>query len=55
MYRKWLTEATDACHKQNEYRDAYMFWYEIHAPFMGIMLLNGYHAPLCVSCSEVVI
>ena len=49
MYRKLLTEATDACHKQNEYRC--MFWSEIHAPlwvscsFMGIMLLYGYHAP----------
>ena len=44
MYRKLLTEATDACHKQNEYRC--MFWSEIHAPlwvscsFMGIMLRN---------------
>ena len=55
MYRKLLTEATDACHKQNEYRDAYMFWYEIHGPSMGIMLLNVYHAPLWLSCSEVVI
>ena len=51
MYRKLLTEARDACHKQNEYRC--MFWYEIHAPFMVIMLLYGYHAPLWVSCSEV--
>ena len=49
MYRKLLTEARDACHKQNEYRC--MFWYEIHAPFMVIMLLYGYHAPLWVSCS----